>query len=287
MSGPPSPEASLSAHDVRSRMQFLHPEKTLALWDLPDRPETDLALVAGIFGVDRSTYRSIRATFDAAARAAAAQLVEEPTVRDAVDALPFARGDVVVALGDSITDDYQSWAEILRELLALRRPGDGIRIVNHGVSGDTTADVIRRLWHTTAVGPTSIIALIGTNDARRDAASEEMLVSHEETARNLGVIRKWSRAVRIEHFVWMTPTPVLEERIAAFDRIARRGHIWRNTDVAEKANRVRGQPDLVVDVRAGFDTAGLRDLLLPDGLHPSLTGQFLIVKQLIAALART
>lgn len=40
-----------------------------------------------------------------------------------MDALPFHPGQLVLAVGDSLTGDLQSWAEILRYLLDLRRPG--------------------------------------------------------------------------------------------------------------------------------------------------------------------
>jgi lysophospholipase L1-like esterase len=281
-----TPDIPASAFDLRARMQLLHPEKTLALWELPHEPETDSALLARIFDADAAIYDGVRAGFRDGARAAASALLRDPRVRAAVDALAFARGEVVVALGDSITDDYQSWAAILGELLALRRLAD-VRLVNRGVSGDTTADVLRRLWHVAPDLPTWVVVLVGTNDARRDNVVGEMLVSHEETARNLTLIRRWAVATGVRHLVWMTPPPVLEESIARSERTAARGLSWRNTDLAEKARLVRRQPDAIVDVSAKFQTGPLDKLILPDGLHPSLAGQTLILTSLLETLART
>lgn len=280
------PQASPATEfDLPSRLQFLHPEKTLALWELPHSPEADPDLLAGILGTDAVTYASLRDDLYGAAHQAAVELLEDSKLEAAVDSLPFASGDVVVALGDSITDDYQSWAEILRELLAIRRPRDSIRVANHGISGDTTADVLGRFWSVAATNPTWIIALLSTNDARRDRATGEMLVSHEETARNLSLIRRGSLASGVHHFLWMTPPPVHEGRIAADERAAARGVTWSNADLLEKARIVRSQPDLSVDLGATFDPDELADLLLPDGLHPSLVGQKRIVATLLTTFA--
>ena len=270
--------------DLRSRMQFLHPEKLFALWALPHRPEIDGSLLARVFAVGQKEYSDSRSSFDEAARAAAAELLEREEVRGWLDASPLCRGDVIVALGDSITDDYQSWAEILRRLLQIRRADDDIQVVNQGVSGDTTTDIVRRLWHVAAANPTWLIVLAGTNDARRDSRTNDILVSDAETARNLALIRQASVGAGVKHLVWMTPPRVHEARIDRFDRAQARELTWRNRDVAEKARLVRCQPDVTVDLHALFDPMPLDDLLLPDGLHPSLEGQKRIAAALLKAL---
>ena len=65
-----------------------------------------------------------------------------------------AGGDGELALvGDSLTQggDWGSWL-----------PGERVR--NFGVAGDTTDDVIARLWDVVEARPASIALLIGTND---------------------------------------------------------------------------------------------------------------------------
>src|SRR5438128_397452 len=101
-------------------MQFVHPEKILA--GLPGINDTT---VAAIFGIDATTYGSIRAGFADAARRAAQDLLADAAFAERLARLPFTAGAKVVGLGDSITDDYQSWAELLRHLLALRCSGEG------------------------------------------------------------------------------------------------------------------------------------------------------------------
>ena len=107
-------------------------------------PGMDEELLARLFGLDPQEYRAIRDRFDERARDAAGELLEEPEFAGRVDRLPFRKGDTVVGVGDSITDDLQSWLEIVRHLLQERRSVDGIRVVNRGLSAHTAAMVLRR-----------------------------------------------------------------------------------------------------------------------------------------------
>jgi lysophospholipase L1-like esterase len=58
-------------------------------------------------------------------------------------------------------DLQQSWAEILRHLLDLRRPGDRVRVVNGGLSAHTTAMVLRRWPAALAQRPDWVVCLLG------------------------------------------------------------------------------------------------------------------------------
>jgi acyl-CoA thioesterase-1 len=218
-------------------IQFHHPEKVLA-----GMPGIDDKVVAAILGTDVDMYRKIRAEFAERARKSASDLLNDPAFAVRVDRLPFAAGSTVVGLGDSITDDLQSWLEILRHLLALRRPQDNIKVVNAGVSGDTTCNVVSRFLAVTLEQPGWIICFIGTNDARLHGRSpNKVLVSIEETEKNLAMLRNFAATQTSARWVWITPAAVIEER----------------------------NPDL----------------LLPDGLHPSLAGQAAIVRELVEQLS--
>jgi acyl-CoA thioesterase I len=72
------------------------------------------------------------------------ELLEELGFAGRVDRLPLRSGETVVGVGGSITDDLESWLEIVRNLLELRRPEGGIRVVKAGLSAHTTALVLRR-----------------------------------------------------------------------------------------------------------------------------------------------
>jgi len=208
-----------------------------------------------------------------------------PVFAAQVDRLPFRRGDVVVGLGDSITDDDQSWLEILRHLLEIRRPQDDIKVVNAGVSGDTTSQMITRFLDVVLDEPDWIICMAGTNDARLHGQSPtKVLVSVEETEKNLAMLRNFAATQTTARWVWMTPATVIEEQIAdhwffwAFEQR------WRNEDLAAIADVVRRQPEPVVDLQAVFGVPADPTLLLPDGLHPSLAGQKAIVTVLVETL---
>src|SRR5437016_4409590 len=105
-------EQSVSLH------QYLHPEKMY--------PMIGEAVIAAIYGTPLEIYRQIKEAFAAAACRAAEELLSQSDFAARVDRLPFTSGSTVVGLGDSITDDLQSWLEILRCLVSMRRPQDNI-----------------------------------------------------------------------------------------------------------------------------------------------------------------
>lgn len=265
--------------DQRSTLiQFFHPNK--------DWPELDEAAIAPLFGVDIATYRSIKGRFEERAYEAASVLLRDSTIAVGVDRLPFKPGATVVGLGDSITDDLQSWLEILRHLLALRRPQDNITIVNAGISGNTTAQIISRFLSIVQHQPDWIICMVGTNDARCHGHSAiKTLVSLEETVKNLQALRNFAASQTTAHWIWMTPPPVIEEQIAADWFLAPHQVRWSNMDLVAIADAMHQLTDPVVDLQTIFGNPTNPDLLLADGLHPSLAGQKAIVTALIEQLS--
>ena len=270
----------LTVEQLTYVMQFVHPEKFLT--GLPGLNETT---VATLFGLDFATYSRIRAGFVEAARGVAQELLTDASFRERVARLPFAAGSTVAGVGDSITDDYQSWLEILRHLLELRRPGDGICVVNAGVSGDTTTQMLSRFVAVVQQQPDWIICMAGTNDARTHGREPaKTLVSLEETAHNLAALRRFAATQTTARWVWITPAAVIEEKIAAHWYLGPLQLAWSNRDLRAVADVVRGQADPVVGVQAIFGVPANPDLLLSDGLHPSLAGQKAIVRALVERL---
>lgn len=158
-----TPSAAPAADEAAFFVQFVHFEKYFASFGVT----LDAEQLAPLYGLDAATYGEIRNEFDANARRAAEELLAEPGFADRVAGLPFAPGDTVAGIGDSITDDLQSWLEILRHLLELQRPGDGIQVFNEGISGDTTTDVLLRFIPIILEQPAWILCFLGTNDAVR------------------------------------------------------------------------------------------------------------------------
>ena len=269
--------------ELEESMQYHHPEKSLA--ELPGGQEAGDQMLAPLFGTDVRTYREIKGAFAERARRCARELLEDVRLARFVDRLPFEPGSTVVGLGDSITDDSQSWLEILRHLLAERRPEDEIELVNAGISGDTTSGLLGRFLDILEGDSAWIIILIGTNDvAFVQNPRTKSLVSREETNKNLRTLRDLTEALSETRLAWMTPPPAIEARVAEGSSPSE--PTWRNADLAEVAKLVRevAGEDTLVDLWEAFGDPPEPELLLPDGLHPSLAGQKAIAAALVEQL---
>jgi lysophospholipase L1-like esterase len=127
--------------------------------------------------------------------------------------------------------------------------------------------------------------MAGTNDARAHGKQPaKTMVSRGETALNLAALRHFAATETSAKWVWLTPPPVIEHKIAAHWHLGGGEMAWSNRDVSAIADMVRAQSDLVVDIHAAFGNPANPDLLLPDGLHPSLAGQTLIARKLVERL---
>jgi len=275
----------LSPAQLAYVLQFQHKEKLVA-----HIPGVNDANIAALWGMDATTYRRTRDRFAQQAHHAAQKLLTDPDFAERVDRLPFAPGTAVVGLGDSITDDDQSWLEILRHLLALRRPEDEIRVVNEGVSGDTTSQMISRFLDVVLAEPAWILCLAGTNDARLHGQyPTKTLVSVQETARNLDMLRHFGVTQCPAQWLWITPATVIEEQIEVDWFLSPFELRWRNSDlsaIAEAMIRVAAEgEDLLVNLQDVFGLPPDPALLLPDGLHPSLAGQTEIVRAVVETLS--
>jgi acyl-CoA thioesterase I len=221
-------------------VRYCHPDKILGATRLPGTLSE--ATVARLYGTDLATLRSLTAELRAEAAAAPC------------DGSKFAAGSTILALGDSITDDLGSWAEILRYAVP------DVTVLNAGISGDTTTSAIARLSRLPGRFTWALV-LLGTNDARRHGDAP-MLVSHAETRRNLRILDAALRR-RCRHVRWITPPPILARVVAEPDLT------WEPADIAAKADLVRAIDPAAVDLWPGWAADHLR----ADGLHPSPAGQ--------------
>lgn len=260
--GLPAPSMPVvSDAELESLVRFEHPAKLLAVAELPGAALMSERAEAEAYGTSGAGLARVRARL-------------RRQVSEAARSLPapsFPEG-VIVALGDSITDDLLSWAELLR--------ARGAPIVNAGVSGDTTADVLRRLYGVMALRPALVLAMLGTNDCQRHGPAAARLVAPEETARNLAAISSWLGGA----VVWLTPPPVLEPALAA--AVGDRPFSLRDDDTREVARMLHELGDPVIDTGATLRAGDLTELLMPDGVHPSLAGQVLIARAVIDGLPR-
>jgi acyl-CoA thioesterase-1 len=280
---PATDPPAMSDEELTTLIRFEHPAKLLAVAELPGAARLDAGVLAVAYATEPEQVARRRARLRDTARTVARELLADAAMLAAVRAIPVPAGGSLVALGDSITDDYLSWAEIVRECLAIARPRDAVAVVNAGVSGDTTADALRRLYAIARLRPDVVVTMLGTNDCQRHGPEHELLVAGAESARNLAAIRRWlarSGAFR----VWITPPPVLESALAS--AVGERPFAVRDADVRAVARTVHELGDPVVDVRELFGDPPGAGLLMDDGVHPSLAGQRAIAAALIGVLGQ-
>ena len=289
---PGGPPGALSEEAREKLVQFVQPEKTLGYL-----PGMDEGWLAALFGLELAAYRALKERFDARARAAAEELLADPAFAERVDRLPFQRGDAIVGIGESVTADRQGWLEILRHLLALRRPQDELRVVNQGIEGTTTTQALGRLAPILTQRPAWLVSALGAADAvRYGRGASKTAVSLAETARNLAEMRRLAAAQGDPRWVWITPPTVNEEAAAAYPPFRFAQLTLRNEDLLAVGDLLRGRPrpavdaspvlpgDPVVDIQAVFGAPAPAELVLSDGIHPALAGQQAIARALVERL---
>ncbi len=181
----------------------------------------------------------------------------------AIAASPLAAEPVtIVALGDSLTQGYglpeqegfvpqlQAWLD-----------GQGApeaRIVNAGVSGDTTAGGLARVDWALEGDTSGVIVALGGNDLLRGLAPSETRANLDGILTEIG-----SRGLPAVLIGLIAPDNYGADYKASFDAIF--------PDLAAKHGAI-----LVEDFFAGLsdtrDTAAIRALMQPDGIHPNEQG---------------
>ncbi|MBA3687012.1 MAG: arylesterase [Planctomycetes bacterium] len=181
-------------------------------------------------------------------------------------AFPLA-ATTVVCLGDSLTAGYgltedQAYPAVVERLA--QADGRAWRVVNAGVSGDTTAGGLRRLAWALKAKPDILLLALGANDGLRG-------VPVAQTKRNLGEIVERAQATGARVLVAGMQLPTnygadfREAFAAVFPAVA-------------TAARAELLPFLLAGV--GGDAA----LNQADGIHPNADGQQRIAALVYAAL---
>ena len=174
---------------------------------------------------------------------------------------------VVVAFGDSITEGYGvarggDYPAQLERALAAR--GVKAKVVNAGVSGDTTNNALDRVASVIAAKPDLVILEFGGNDGLRGLAPNL-------TRKNLSeLIQRLQKAGARVSLIGMTlPKNYGSGYLTKFEQIF--------TDLAAQ-HKITLIP---VTPAAVLGTAGTKGLMQQDGIHPTAAGY----KQFVAYLA--
>ena len=204
----------MSNEQVHWLMKILQPEKTLG--SLPDITAFTESNLAALIGIDPEVYSSELSSMRNNVKSAAHELLADPTVAKLVDHLPLKRNAQIIAFGDSHTADPQSWAAIIAEVLAQRRPSDELSVIVSAVPGDTTTHGLARLGEALARKPDWLLFFIGVNDARTQGPKPtKTMVSGEETARNFAEMHNRAVHETTARLLWISPPAVIEDKVAA------------------------------------------------------------------------
>ena len=274
-------------------LQFLNLEKRYPLLPGIENPDA----IAGIMGIETEELKKLRDRFASNAKQAAIELLEDGEVAEWIEELPFEKGDTIVALGDSITDDLQGWFNIFEHVLEIGLEDPDFTFINSGVSYDTSTDAIKRLNRDVLDhDPDWVIVALGTFDAQRlHVAPDRRLVSLADYWENLNTIETTVSEITDNPLIWMTPPPVITEmlqqvRLFNFDLF--------NEDLSSVREILTGKKGYIVDplgermheedqADEEEDDENLPAAwnYLSDGMHPSLSGHVNTVKELIRFLA--
>ncbi|PXX66341.1 acyl-CoA thioesterase-1 [Nocardia tenerifensis] len=260
--------------------RFQRPELSL-----PYLNGVDDAVIAALFGLTADEYRSLRADFAEQAGSTAADLLAEPGFAEQVDRIPFGTGAHVAVLGESSAADRLSWFEILRHLIALRRPDDAITFTNLAVSGATTTQTLKGLAALGFRRPDWVLCQLGANDAQRLGADGPRVVSAEEMARNLTLLHDEGVRLTDARWIWITPHDMDEQRIASFPPFQQAQISWRAKDHEETARTLRDRPEPVIDTLAVTRPSSGHQLFEPDGVHLTPAGQAAVARTVVSSLA--
>jgi len=176
---------------------------------------------------------------------------------------------VILALGDSLTAGYRIAARDsfpARLQAALRAKGARVRVINGGVSGDTSAGGLRRLDWQMAERPALVIVELGANDALRG-------IDPAETERNLDriVAGAKKRGARVLLAGMLAPPNLGRVFGDAFNAVF---------PAVAKRHKVPLYPFFLEGV------AGKPALNLADGVHPNPAGVAVIVERILPHVLR-
>ena len=175
----------------------------------------------------------------------------------------------LVALGDSLTAGYglpgeAAFPAVLER--ALRAKGYAVSIANAGVSGDTTSGGLARLDWSVPDGTDGVILELGANDMLRGIDPNIPRQALDEILARLR-----------ERGIPVLLTGMYASRNLGADYVARFEAIF--PDLAKKYG-VPLYPFFLDGV------AGVRELALPDGLHPTAKGVQVIVERILPTVER-
>jgi acyl-CoA thioesterase-1 len=193
----------------------------------------------------------------------------QPAAAPAPAEPPHDGRPVIVAFGDSLSagfgvDPGRSYPDFLQK--ALDRGGRRYRVVNAGISGDTSSNGLDRLEHVIALRPAIVIVEFGANDGLRGLPVAGTRANLEQI-----ITRLQQAGVRVVLAGMTLPPNYGPDYIRSFSRMY--------TDLA-KQYKVALVPFLLEGV------GGDKRYMQPDGLHPNVEGNRRVAENVMRTLDR-
>lgn len=209
----------------------------------------------------------------------------------------FQDGEKLLFVGDSISDYerarpigeglFNAWGKSyvadVGALLGCMYPEKHLRVVNMGIDGNQTRDLLKR-WQTDVLDlkPDWVCVLIGINDVWRQFDSPEMQEQHvplEEFRRNYQRLIEWTLP-SVKGMILMTPYYMEPNRAEPM-----RARMDAYGAAVKELAQAHGL--ICVDLQAGWDR--LFEHMHPckiawDRVHPNQIGCMYIAKQFLAAV---
>ncbi|RZS91652.1 acyl-CoA thioesterase-1 [Motilibacter rhizosphaerae] len=249
-------------------------------------PELGLLLDAHFVGCPPQQLQAIRDEHARAVTAAAEDLLAEPGFADDLLRAVAVTGPRIVVLGDSITADSLSWANLLAACVTLVSALDGASVVNLAVSGSTTSETIPMFDLVAREEPTAVLAMLGTNDGRRQGSTAGVrTVSAGETRRNLLALQQLTEDEVGARFFAVAPPPMDQQRYLAVTPEASPTR-FTTEDLDDTLAVLRGTLPGLIELPDLPDDGQADEFWLPDGLHPTLAGQRALLRRIAYGLAR-
>ena len=264
-------------------IRFFHPEKRFGF--MPGANDADA--LAKIFGVSKSNYLAIKEEFDLNVNLTARELLNEAGYASDIEGLAIRPGTKIAVIGDSLTDDYQSWFEIIQKSLSIARPELDLQWFNTALSGDTSMQLFSTLTHIEKIQPDYLFCLIGTNDARVHGQGMKSCTGFREVIDNLSEIATRAKASIEQEFIWITPVGVKESWIKKDWLLTQFDASWSNEQICEIAELIRTRPEHHIDIAPLFAGMNSESFFLEDGLHWSLAGQKAVARAVMTGFNRT
>jgi lysophospholipase L1-like esterase len=253
--------------------------------------EVPAAAAAEMLGITETQFLAYAAQAEAEVKRTAAGLLDRPELSQAIDQLVIPVEGLVMAVGDSITTYRYSYARLLADMVAIRRPADNIRFLNGAQSGYTSTHGLENVYtQFLAHRPDVVFIMFGVNDNKLFGGPEaKTLVSRKEYQANMeGIVEAFLMHTAARP-VLLTPAPVIEDIVNNNPEFLMMRMRWRNADIQAQADVLCDLANRyslpLVDLMELFGDAPNPEFYLPDGLHPGPAGQVLILEAVLRTLA--